>query len=51
MLVAIPMIMLSYYITKWAYSIGFVFWIQVMIIESGKRLLDIAIKILQKAFV
>jgi hypothetical protein len=51
MLVAIPMIMLSYYITKWAYSSGFVVWIQGVIFESGKRLLDIAIEILQKAFV
>lgn len=51
MLVAIPMIMLGYYITKWAYSSGFVVWIQGVIFESGKRLLDIAIEILQKAFV
>ena len=51
MLVAIPMIMLSYYIIKWAYSSGFVAWIQRVIFEVGKRLLDIAIEILQKAFV
>ena len=51
MLVAIPMIILSYYIIKWAYGSGFVYWIQGVIIETGKRLLDIAIEILQKAFV
>lgn len=51
MLVAIPMIILSYYIIKWAYGSGFVYRIQGMIIETGKRLLDIAIEILLKAFV
>ena len=51
MLVAIPMIILSYYIIKWAYGSGFVDRIQEVIIEIGKRLLDIAIEILLKVFV
>lgn len=51
MLVAIPMIILSYYIIKWAYGSRFVYRIQGVIIETGKRLLDIAIEILQKAFI
>jgi hypothetical protein len=51
MLTAIPMIILSYYIIKWAYGSGFVDRIQGVIIEIGKRLLDIAIEILLKAFV
>lgn len=51
MLITIPLIVLSYYIIKWAYSSGFADWIQGVMAESGKRLLDIAIAILQKAFV
>lgn len=51
MLVAMPFIVLSYYIVEWAYSSGFADWIQGVIAESGQRLLDIAIEILQKAFV
>lgn len=51
MLTAIPMIILSYYIIKWAYGSGFVDRIQGVIIEIGKHLLDIAIEILLKAFV
>jgi hypothetical protein len=51
MLVAIPTVMIGYYIVKWAFSSGFIDWLERGAMEAGKHLFNIAIEIMQKAFV
>ena len=50
MLVAIPTVMVGYYIVKWAFSSGFIDWLERGAMEAGKHLFNIAIEIVQKAF-
>lgn len=51
MLLAIPIVLMSYFLIKWAYSSGFMRWIEGVLSNFFARLLVLAIEILQKAFV
>jgi hypothetical protein len=51
MLIAIPSVMVSYYIIKWAYSSGFSDWIYVGLTKIFSHIFELSIQIVQKAFV
>jgi len=51
MLITIPIVIMSYFLIKWAYSSGFIDWIYGALSDGISSLQIITIEILQKAFV